>query len=159
MKPASKTTQGAADSSAAKAAQKKTTTAAKRAAAPAAAPPKVGVTKKAVAAKTAKVKETAAPAKAPRAKKSVPPTTAIKLVARVDVGLGNTLYFRGWGGGLRWDVGLPALCVAEDLWELQLLAVTEPVHFKVLINDMIWSDGPDLTAFPNGQLEFNPAFG
>ena len=60
---------------------------------------------------------------------------------------------------MRWDSGTPAVCTGGTKWELELHGVTEPVHFKVLINDEIWSDGPDLTAIPSGMLEFNPAFG
>ncbi len=82
----------------------------------------------------------------------------IILIAQVDVGLGNTLYFRGWGGGLRWDAGTPAVCEGENRWVLKLTEVAEPVHFKVLINDDLWSAGPDLTATPSAAVEFNPSW-
>lgn len=108
---------------------------------------------------------------APKATRAVKPKAATKpaatkarkgeiiLVAQVDVGHGNTLYFRGWGGGLRWDGGVPAVCEGENRWVLKLTGVTEPVHFKALLNDNLWSTGPDLTAQPSGLLEFAPEFG
>jgi hypothetical protein len=133
-------------------------------------PPVEPVTKAAKSKKSATTKASAdAAPKAPRAvapkkvaaKKSEPPVAKgeVLLVAQVDVGLGNTLYFRGWGGGLRWDTGLPAVCEGGNRWVLKLDQVSEPVHFKVLINDDIWNDGPDLTVLPSGALEFSPAFG
>lgn len=175
MKPASNKTTGAADEPAAKAEQTKKKTVTKKAKSPADEQPIAAVAKAPPkAAKTAKPKSTKSspPAKAadakPKATKQKAVVTAapaastageIRLVAHVDVGLGNTLFFRGWGGGLRWDSGTPAVCVGVGRWELTLTKVAEPVHFKVLINDEVWSDGPDLTAIPSGMLEFNPAFG
>jgi hypothetical protein len=173
MKPASKKTTGAADEPAAKAEQTKKKTVAKKAKSPADEQPIAAVAKAPPkAAKTAKATKPSTPVKAadakPKATKQKAVVTAapaaptageIRLVAHVDVGLGNTLFFRGWGGGLRWDTGTPAVCMGEGRWELTLNKVTEPVHFKVLINDEVWSDGPDLTAIPSGMLEFNPAFG
>jgi hypothetical protein len=130
---------------------------------------KVTKAKKAVSAKASTKAIADAAPKTPRAvapkktaaKKSVTPSSAgeVILVAQVDVGLGNTLYFRGWGGGLRWDAGVPAVCEGGNRWVLKLDQVKEPVHFKVLINDDIWNDGPDLTVQPSGALEFSPAFG
>ena len=170
MKPASKKTTGAADEPAAKAEQTKKKTVAKKAKSPVDEQPIAAVAKAhPKAAKTAKATKSTAPAKAADAKpkatkqKTVATTDTstgeIRLIAHVDVGLGNTLFFRGWGGGLRWDAGTPAVCVGDGRWDLTLNKVAEPVHFKVLINDEVWSDGPDLTAIPSGMLEFNPAFG
>lgn len=111
------------------------------------------------------------PAKAPAAKKTAPtpaaapaikavPSTkvATKIVAKIDVGFGNTLYIRGEGPGLDWEKGVPLDCVADDQWSLTLSATARPVVFKFLINDLTWSVGDDYLAQPGSTTELTPTF-
>jgi hypothetical protein len=93
---------------------------------------------------------------APPARPARPSTTVIN--ARIDVGYGNTLYIRGEGAGLSWDVGLSLNCAAAGLWTLALPAAGRPVTFKFLINDREWSAGENLMVAPGVTATFEPAF-
>lgn len=108
------------------------------------------IVKKAAA---APVKRTAAPAVKASAKTS--PTV---ITALIDIGFGNTLYLRGEGPGLSWDVGVPMDCVADDQWSLSLPASGKPVTYKFLINDLSWSAGPDFVAAPGSKSALTPSF-
>lgn len=172
MKSASKKDKGAASDAAAKAEPQKKVKAAvaKRGPAPAAASPKVAVTKKKPVSAEAttspvKAKTKVSTPKAPKAVTTVKPKVAAAekdvttLIINANVGLGNTVFVRGWGGGLRWDSGVPAKCISPDMWELKLQGAAEVVYCKVLINDQVWCEGPDLPAMPGEATTFNPAFG
>lgn len=96
--------------------------------------------------------QSAAPFQAPKPAVMEPPPavdyyTADKthaIVARVDVGWGNTLYIRGEGGCLSWDIGLPMICSGDDRWVWSCRAEQTPRQFKFLINDEIWATGDNL---------------
>ncbi len=85
-------------------------------------------------------------------KSSKPPIPAEKrvsdktnaIMARVNVGWGNTLYIRGEGGCLSWDIGLPMLCSGGDCWVWSCRAGQAPREFKFLINDVTWAEGGNL---------------
>lgn len=81
-----------------------------------------------------------------------------RIVARVDVGFGNTLYLRGDGPGLSWSQGVPMDCVAGDQWEYTLGESARPVSFKVLINDTTWCAGPDSVAASGSTTTITPEF-
>jgi hypothetical protein len=74
-----------------------------------------------------------------------------------DVGFGNALFLRGQGGGLTWDHGVPLVCVDGKTWRWSG-KVKDPLTFKLLINDKIWSAGNDLTVKPGQKLEVKPIF-
>lgn len=131
--------------------------------------------KKAAAKKTAVKKTTAKKAAAKQAPKQavtapvaspapLPPLPLVEgpgittIAARVDVGYGSTLFIRGSGPGLSWDVGAPMACVSGDVWSIDLVGATRPVYFKFLINDDVWSGGPDYFIEPGAQLEVTPFF-
>jgi hypothetical protein len=91
--------------------------------------------------------------------KAAPATLAsTKIVAKIDVGFGNTLYVRGEGSGLSWEKGVPLDCIADDEWSLSLSETSRPVVFKFLINDLTWSIGEDYAAQPGSAVVFTPAF-
>jgi hypothetical protein len=80
------------------------------------------------------------------------------VVAKIDVGLGNTLFIRGQGDGLSWDRGTPLHCVDASTWLWATTGAREKVVFKLLLNDQVWSHGEDLTAESGKRLEVVPSF-
>ena len=84
------------------------------------------------------------------------PATTVK--AKVDVGYGNTLTIRGEGQGLSWERGQPMTCIDGSIWVWSGPLGTEPLKFKVLINDQLWCCGADLQLAAGEELEFVPAF-
>lgn len=109
---------------------------------------------KAVAAPAAK----SAPAAAPAVKASPAVLATTKIVAKIDVGFGNTLFIRGEGPGLSWEKGIPLDCVADDQWSLTLAETSRPVVFKFLVNDLTWSVGDDFIVQPGAVIEITPVF-
>jgi len=76
---------------------------------------------------------------------------------KLDVGFGNAVFLRGHGGGLTWERGVPLSCVDGKTWRWSA-TVKDPITFKPLINDKIWSAGTDLTVKPGQKLEVKPSF-
>lgn len=81
----------------------------------------------------------------------------ITVRARIDVGFGNSLFLRGEGTGLSWNRGLPLTCVDGSTWKWSGEA-SDPVKFKLLLNDHIWSAGEDIVAAPGQTVELSPGF-
>mgnify|MGYP000548429847 CR=1 FL=1 len=120
------------------------------------------VAKKAAVKKTA-VKKVAAKktvAKKAAAKKAVarkePVVTTI--IAKFDAGFGNQLYLRGNCSGLTWDSGTLMDNTGSDEWIWKSTVVTSELEFKVLINDSVWSVGPNGVVFPGATVVFEPSF-
>jgi hypothetical protein len=82
----------------------------------------------------------------------------MRVAARIDVGFGNALFIRGQGAGLSWDRGLPLQCVESAIWIWTAQNCEEPVTFKLLINDQLWSRGENLRADPGTQAHVVPEF-
>ena len=106
----------------------------------------------------------ATPAKvaAPATAKEVTSTTTAKpaattIVAKIDVGFGNTLFVRGQGAGLSWEQGTPLDCVDGKTWRWTGSA-TDKLTFKLLLNDTIWAQGEDVVAAPGKKVEVSPRF-
>jgi len=106
---------------------------------------------------------TAPPAKASAAK---PATVAPKkataeavttIEVKIDVGYGNTLFLRGQGSGLTWEQGVPLACVDGSTWRWTQ-KVSDPITFKVLLNDQVWCAGSDFVAAPGQKVEVSPCF-
>ena len=133
--------------------------------------------KKAVAKKVVKkVAAKKAPAKKAVAKKAVKKTVTKKIVkkvakkaakkapvattviAKIDAGFGNEVYIRGNSFGLAWDAGVAMENKSTDEWVWSSTAVNSEVEFKVLINDKIWSAGPNGVVFPGATVVFEPGF-
>lgn len=74
-----------------------------------------------------------------------------------DVGFGNALFLRGQGGGLNWEHGVPLVCVDGKTWRWSG-KVKDPLTFKLLINDKIWSAGNDITIKPGQKISLKPKF-
>lgn len=103
------------------------------------------------------LKKPAAPT-APAVKTPAAKKTFTVINARIDVGFGNTLYLRGEGPGLSWDVGVALESVADDTWSISLPANGKPVVFKFLINDLSWSVGSDYVIDSGAKVVLVPTF-
>jgi len=87
-----------------------------------------------------------------------PAAAPTRIMAHVDVGLGNTLFLRGEGGGLSWERGVPMECIGGNCWSWSAESVVQDITFKVLINDQQWSAGDNLTVAQGQTATFIPAF-
>jgi len=114
--------------------------------------------KKVVAKKVAAKKAPAA--KKVAAKKVAPAKTVVKtsIIARVDVGFGNSLYVRGEGAGLSWDKGVQLDNVSPYEWVFSSTQAKGDLTFKFLINDEVWAEGEDLTVAKGGTSISSPVF-
>lgn len=111
--------------------------------------PKKAAAKKVVA--ETPVKEVAKKA----AKKAAAKKGGTSVVAKVDLGWGNTLYVRGEGAGLSWDKGVAMENNGSDEWTLSL---SSKAQFKVLRNDCDWSSGDNFVAVSGKQTVITPVF-
>jgi hypothetical protein len=107
---------------------------------------------------------TAATSTTTAAARPAAPTTAVlasgtftTIDVKLDVGFGNAVFIRGNGGGLTWERGVPLVCVDGKTWRWSG-TVKDPITFKALINDKIWSAGNDLMVKPGQKLEVKPSF-
>ena len=99
-----------------------------------------------------------APAAASPAIVAKPKGSRVTIIAKIDVGFGNSLSVRGDEPYLHWTKGLALGSVAGDKWEIVLTAIDRPFQFKFLRNDTDWSKGDNLTASPGDTIEVTPAF-
>jgi hypothetical protein len=78
--------------------------------------------------------------------------------AKIDVGLGNTLFIRGQGDGLSWLKGVPLNCVDAKTWVWSNTQAKDKVVFKLLLNDEVWAKGEDVVAEVGRKIETVPFF-
>ena len=123
--------------------------------------------KKGAAKKTAKptfttVKAPATPACAcdcgTTAPKTVAAASVTTIVAKVDVGFGNTLFLRGTGPGLSWEKGVEMTNTGSDEWSWSTNKASKTFLAKVLINDVTWSGDPDSTIVPGTKTVIKATF-
>lgn len=86
---------------------------------------------------------------------SAPQLTTV--VARVDVGWGNSVYIRGEGGGLSWNRGI-LMDWSNDSWTWSTTSADNGLTFKFLLNDEIWAEGENLTVPCGGTSISTPTF-
>ena len=114
------------------------------------------------AAKAKPVTAPSKPAQTALAKKMpdyfLPATKRTLIIAHVNVGWGNTIYMRGDGGGLSWDVGAPMVCLADDQWVWSYPENQAPREFKFLRNDQDWALGENHVVSREEILGFAPQF-
>jgi hypothetical protein len=104
-----------------------------------------------------KMKKSTAPAVLKPTVQNSTPAAVATIDVKMDVGLGNAIFLRGQGSGLTWDRGIPLVCVDGKTWRWSQ-AVSDPITFKILLNDKVWSAGNDLTIAPGQKLEVAPRF-
>ena len=80
------------------------------------------------------------------------------IVAKIDVGWGNSIYLRGVGGGLSWDVGVLMDNLKKDEWTWSCPASDGPITYKFVRNDAHWALGPDHIATPGESAIVVPQF-
>lgn len=108
------------------------------------------------AAETEPVVESVSPTVQPEAG-----TVAVtKIIAKVDIGYGNTLYLRGEGAELgAWDKGIPMENTGGDEWSWSTNAAgSQTLTFKFLINDQTWSSGDNFTVAAGETATLTPSF-
>lgn len=64
-----------------------------------------------------------------------------QVIAKFDCGLGNSLYIRGEGAGLSWDMGKQLANISANEWVWQSFAPFETCEFKLLLNDLHFEVG------------------
>jgi hypothetical protein len=122
---------------------------------PAATSKSVASTKSAAAKKPA-AKNVASPIPKKASAKTTDKQTLI--IAKADVGWGNSLYLRGISGGLSWDVGVLMDNAKKDEWTWSCPASDGPITFKFVRNDLHWALGPDHIAVPGETAIIVPQF-
>ncbi len=96
-------------------------------------------------------------APAPTAKRVESTVTVV--VAKYDVGFGNSLYIRGEGAGLSWETGILMENVGNDVWVWTTSEIAdEELAFKFLVNDESWSAGDNLSAAVGETTTLYPCF-
>ena len=99
-----------------------------------------------------------APAKAEKAA-AHPESNVTVIVAKYDVGHGNTMFIRGEGAGLTWEAGIQMDNAGNDVWVWTTNEASQgPVSFKFLINDEIWSVGDNMIAPVGETTTLYPSF-
>ncbi len=97
--------------------------------------------------------------KKPATKSPVKPVAKkTTIIAKVDVGWGNSLYLRGDGGGLSWDVGVLMTCAKDDEWSWSCPANAGPVTYKFVRNDLHWALGENLVVEAGATAVSTPDF-
>ena len=80
------------------------------------------------------------------------------IVAKVNVGWGNSVYLRGDGGALSWDVGVPLICLMDDQWVWSYLEDCAPRVIKFLRNDIDWAVGENHLVIVEKMVILTPQF-
>lgn len=80
------------------------------------------------------------------------------IVAKINVGWGNSIYIRGEGGCLNWDMGVPMICSGEDRWVWCCHEDEAPHMFKFLRNDQDWALGENQVMSGADITVCNPVF-
>jgi hypothetical protein len=96
--------------------------------------------------------------KAPAVKAGTEKKPSTVITALIDVGFGNALYLRGEGPSLSWDVGVAMDCVSDSKWSITLPGTGKPVIYKLLINDLTWSQGSDYIVESGSSVTVVPSF-
>jgi hypothetical protein len=94
----------------------------------------------------------------PRSQHGFPGEQVTVVEAKIDVGLGNTLFIRGQGDGLSWLKGVPLNCVNPNTWVWSSTQAKDKVVFKLLLNDEVWAKGEDVVAEVGRTIETVPFF-
>jgi hypothetical protein len=94
----------------------------------------------------------------PLSRQGFPVEQVTVVEAKIDVGLGNTLFIRGQGDGLSWLKGVPLNCVDANTWVWSNTQATDKVVFKLLLNDEVWAKGEDVVAEVRRKIETVPFF-
>lgn len=78
--------------------------------------------------------------------------------ARLELSPGNALFIRGEGGGLSWHQGQPLRPIDNQSWVWHSCGPGDSIVFQLLLNDLIWAKGDDITLEPGCRIELTPDF-
>lgn len=81
-----------------------------------------------------------------------------RVIAKINVGWGNSLFIRGAGAELSWDKGIAMQCVGDDEWLWEQYVPKGDVTFKFLVNDEQWSAGDDFVVAAGDSVILKPEF-
>jgi predicted alpha/beta superfamily hydrolase len=70
----------------------------------------------------------------------------------------HTLALRGDGGGLDWDRGVPVTAGADDTYSVTFSDLAAALQCKPLLDDAVWSRGPNYTIEPGATVDVYPHF-
>lgn len=70
----------------------------------------------------------------------------------------HTVSLRGDGPGLDWNHGVAFSRIDENTYEWRSTAVTHPFEWKPLLDDTVWSRGPNYTALAGTVVTVTPRF-
>lgn len=86
-------------------------------------------------------------------------TKKTKLIVHCDCGFNNHLTIRGQGAfGLNWTKGIPLKNISSNEWAFETdLPFTES-EYKILINDMIYENGPNHILKQGTTTQHTPHF-
>lgn len=89
-----------------------------------------------------------------------PARTITRIRVHYDVGFGNSIAIRGDTYPLRWTSGRGARNVASDVWEFEFERIPngQTFEFKPLINDSVWSVGPNYVGTGGSTIDIFPTF-
>lgn len=81
-----------------------------------------------------------------------------RIIAKINVGWGNSLFIRGAGAELNWDKGVAMQCISEDEWLWEQYVPKGDITFKLLVNDSQWSVGDDFVVSAGESIICRPEF-
>ncbi len=71
---------------------------------------------------------------------------------------GKKITLRGDAGGLSWQQGVPLEAGPGDVWTFSTTTVTDDVEWKPMLDDAVWSRGPNYLVKAGGEADVYPHF-
>jgi hypothetical protein len=78
--------------------------------------------------------------------------------ARIELSPENRLFIRGEGEDLNWRRGRPLTQLDKITWIWSAHPATERVVFQLLLNDLVWAKGENISIDPGTRIELLPDF-
>jgi hypothetical protein len=78
--------------------------------------------------------------------------------ARIELNFENRLFIRGEGEDLTWRRGRPLTQLDKTTWIWTAHPAMERVNFQLLLNDLIWAKGENISIEPGTKIELLPDF-
>jgi hypothetical protein len=84
---------------------------------------------------------------------------ATRLIVTAYIGIGNRLFIRGEGPGLRWEKGAPLSFVSIGKWRWETSDASAPIRFKLYKNDEIECTAlGERSVGPGAQMDLTASF-
>ena len=85
-------------------------------------------------------------------------STVTRIVIKYDAGFPNTLFLRGSGANLSWNVGIKLKNINSNEWIWETSTPFSSCEFKVLVNDQYYETGDNHTISYGNSIEYTPSF-